>query len=703
MNPGYTGYMAQSRELGKAFVILANCSSEVTVELGEKIIRMVTSSEPVDLKFSSKYERLSLLLLALLIICGFLSICLFYRIYEIFSGTRKFKKITGISCLKITFIVLAGCILLSGLIFLPGYLFQYPVSTIFIWYPFTFKYAVVVLVISLLLCLLIGVVGILWQHNNYYLSTIPGIVVLSIFSGFSNMAIVVIITKVLTTDVNEKNHLIAFVIIFLLYIFTRRYVQVRLLRLSMKIILEFRVNLVEKILLTTYSKFEKLERGKIYSTLNDDIRTIGDSANILINILVSIITVVGVLFYLATLAFWVTIIMVTLILFITVIYYLISRNSNALFEQARDTRSSYMEQLNGLIDGFKELSMSYIKKNEYRKEVTDTCQDYRNKMVKARTGFINAFIVGESLLILTLFMMIFIVPRFFPVMDKSMVSSFVVVLMYLIGPVNTILHSIPTIVQLRVSWKRVKLFTQEVPADLTFNEMESISLLSKPSVTKLNLKNVAFRYGHSDQEESSFVVGPVSLTMNSGEATFITGGTGSGKTTLAKLITGLYEPQQGIIEIDDEPISSNALSEFFTTVFNPFHLFPTVYRKPDQSVEDPAGYLSLLKLDKKVKMNGNKFSTLNLSTGQKKRLALLQCFLEDKPIFLFDEWAADQGPEYRKIFYTEIVPMIKEKGKILICITHDDHYFHLADKIIKLNMGQAEIMKEKTSVTHTNR
>ncbi|MFD1905689.1 ATP-binding cassette domain-containing protein [Paenibacillus rhizoplanae] len=61
-------------------------------------------------------------------------------------------------------------------------------------------------------------------------------------------------------------------------------------------------------------------------------------------------------------------------------------------------------------------------------------------------------------------------------------------------------------------------------------------------------------------------------------------------------------------------------------------------------------YLKMLDLDGKVSIDNGRFSTLKLSGGQRKRLALLICYLEDRPIYLFDEWAADQDPEFRKFF-----------------------------------------------------
>jgi putative ATP-binding cassette transporter len=181
------------------------------------------------------------------------------------------------------------------------------------------------------------------------------------------------------------------------------------------------------------------------------------------------------------------------------------------------------------------------------------------------------------------------------------------------------------------------------------------------------------------------------LTINQGEIVFIIGGNGSGKTTLAKLVTGLYKADGGEILINEKPVHPAELGEYFSTVFSPICLFDTLYNiDTNNKQNDIKKYLNMLNLDDKVHITGNKYSTIELSSGQRKRLGLLQCFLEDAPIFLFDEWAADQDPTYRQYFYRKILPEMKQAGKLIIAITHDDHYFDVADKVFKMDNGKLE-------------
>jgi putative pyoverdin transport system ATP-binding/permease protein len=195
-------------------------------------------------------------------------------------------------------------------------------------------------------------------------------------------------------------------------------------------------------------------------------------------------------------------------------------------------------------------------------------------------------------------------------------------------------------------------------------------------------------------EERGFLLGPISLALRPGEITYIVGGNGSGKSTLAKLITGLYFPLDGAVRLNGvaiTPQNSEWYRQHFSAIFTDFHLFESYLgfsqSNLDSEVED---YLRQLQLDHKVQVNNGVLSTTQLSQGQRKRLALLTAYLEDRPGYLFDEWASDQEPLFRDLFYKQILVKLKERGKTVIVITHDDRYFHLADHLVKLDYGKVE-------------
>jgi putative ATP-binding cassette transporter len=173
---------------------------------------------------------------------------------------------------------------------------------------------------------------------------------------------------------------------------------------------------------------------------------------------------------------------------------------------------------------------------------------------------------------------------------------------------------------------------------------------------------------------------------------FLVGGNGSGKSTLAKLLTGLYIPETGEIIADGKPITDQNREWYrqkFSAVFSDFYLFDKLLGLVSSDIDAKTQeYLTKLQLNHKVTVQNGRLSTTALSQGQRKRLALLTTYLEDRPFYVFDEWASDQDPVFKNIFYTQLVPDLKSRGKTVLVISHDDRYFHLADRVVKLDYGK---------------
>jgi len=203
---------------------------------------------------------------------------------------------------------------------------------------------------------------------------------------------------------------------------------------------------------------------------------------------------------------------------------------------------------------------------------------------------------------------------------------------------------------------------------------------------------VVFSYGKENGTEAPFALGPISLELHPGELVFVIGGNGSGKSTFVKVLTGLYQPTQGNVTLAGRMITEanrEWYREHFSVVFSDFHVFHKLLGQSDSEAERLAPqYLRLLHMEQKVTVHERTFSTLDLSQGQRKRLALVTAYLEDRPIYVFDEWAADQDPQYKEIFYKTLLPDLRERGKLVVVITHDDRYFHLGNQVIKLEDGK---------------
>jgi len=519
-------------------------------------------------------------------------------------------------------------------------------------------------------------------------------IVLGVVSGVGNAFVIFIINEAIVRTNNLTNGLLFyFVIAILMYVVGQRYVRSMLVNLTNEIIYEKRIELIDKLLNTRFSILEGMERGRVEATLNNDTEVISRSIGIVISGATNLITLVFCFLYLGVMNVYALFLSIAIIVFLAILYLFVGNRANKIMEETRDLQNVFFGFITDMLNGFKELTLNIKKRRDFRKGIQESCNSYKEKRNIYQLRYSDIFVLGELLFVLVIGCVVFVFPEIFKQMDQIMLSNYVFVFLYMTGPVNQLLDSVPHFAQIRVSWDRIKHMNKELnsleehPTDgHHFNESESI---------QLRLIDVTYSYhGANDLPHSSFEVGPINYEFRSGSIVFITGGNGSGKSTLAKLLTGLYEPDAGHITLNGESILPVELGQYYSAIFGDYHLFDRFYGIDWQAKEVEMNYyLERLELQDKLQIQNGVFSTTKLSTGQKKRLALLITYLEDKPICLFDEWAADQDPEYRRFFYEVLLPEMKASGKCIIAITHDDHYFHLADHMIKMDMGQMSVLE----------
>jgi cyclic peptide transporter len=689
LNPNYTSFAGWRGKTG--VVVLANASSSATTAVGLNVLRLL-NGEPVhiekqplngqDALFSVMTALLGVYVLTLFLFVG-------WRLVLWRRGQARWRVPGPRQLLKWGLVLILLAPLLAAVYLLPQALARFNWAAALVWTPQSFATMTLLWVAAIGMSYGVYIFGSLLADRNAYRGVMPRILLLSVVSGLANTVLVILVTNAVGQEENLAYVLFYFGLIFGLYILCRKAVQTHLTRLTGNLVSDLRRYMLRKVFATSYQDFEQLERGQVYTTLNDDTNQVSNAANVAVSLVSNVVTVLGAFLFLCTIAFWAAALTIGVILLISLLYYLMTQKSNALFEEARSASSRYMDYLNGMIDGFKELSMHRQKRFGYKQNIEAASDILQENLVTARIRFINAFLVGESLLITVLALVAFALARIFPDIAYSTLMSFVVILLYLIGPINAITGGVPVCLQMRVSWKRIQKFLATIRANPALEQPAGNPAAVPPTVEEFTVSNVHFGYSGTDGE-GSFKAGPISFTARSGEIIFLTGGNGSGKTTIAKMLTGLYQVHGGQLLIDGKAIGAPEVGEYFSVAFNPAHLFPRLYGVDCGAAEAIAHYLALLDLDGKVRVEDGNFSTTNLSSGQRKRLALLQAYLEDKPILLLDEWASEQDPEYRRVFYRQLLPELRRRGKIVIAITHDDHYYDVADRIIKLHQGKID-------------
>jgi putative ATP-binding cassette transporter len=267
-------------------------------------------------------------------------------------------------------------------------------------------------------------------------------------------------------------------------------------------------------------------------------------------------------------------------------------------------------------------------------------------------------------------------------------------MLYIVSPLDILSSLLPTFSRARIALEKIESLGLSLEQDST--EHEAAGQLGREADWKeIRLEGVTHTY-YRENETSRFTLGPVDLTLVPGEMVFIVGGNSSGKTTLAKLITGLYSPEGGEVRINGRAVADetrDAYRQHFSMVFSDFYLFDTLLGLDNPAFDldrQAQKYLDKLQLSGSVEIKGGALSTTSVSQGQRKRLALLTAYLEDRPIYVFDEWAADQDPVFKEVFYLHLLPELKARGKTVLVISHDDRYYYVADRIVKLDYGKVE-------------
>ncbi|WP_170251819.1 cyclic peptide export ABC transporter [Aquimarina intermedia] len=688
LNPNYSSYININKDTQNAIAVLTNSNSSYTNSIANNVLSIIKGKK-VERDFNPDSGIDSSFTIASIVLAFYCLAVLIYLLINLSQIVLRYRKYEKASLKKIRHIFIMMLVLvpyLYGIYLYPEALAGFDWDSIKIWAPQSFEWMIILILIAISLSMITYILNLFFPETDKFKKKLPQVFVISILTGLSGIAVIMLVTSAINSDKEFYYFAFYYLLVLGIYLLGRKFVQTNLIELTNETVYDLRVQIVDKIFKTTYHDFEKISRGRVYTTLTDDTNVIGNSATVFLGFITSIITAVGGFIYLASIEPWATIITISVMIFLSGLSYFLVYTTKNYVEEARSEKNVFMRLVSGIIDGYKEISMSRIKKLEYKDDISSSANRFREKQNISSIKSYDVSLVAELLLVLLLGFAAFGISEFFPNVKNYAIISFVMILLYLIGPINTLLQAIPQILQISVSWNRIKEFIEDIPTKLNTDT---------PIVPKLNplldmtLNDITFQYKGDDDHTSNFSIGPINLKINVGEILFIVGGNGSGKTTLAKLLTGLYLPDSGHISLNGKKIEDGQLSEYLSAVFNPTYLFEKLYNVDFQKHKAKfERYVELFDLNDKVYVTDeNKYSTLNLSSGQRKRLALLNCFLEDSPIYLFDEWAADQDPEYRKFFYRNLLPDMKRQGKMIIVITHDDHYFDVADRLMKMERG----------------
>lgn len=510
---------------------------------------------------------------------------------------------------------------------------------------------------------------------------------LGIVGGFAGAALVAVINHAIHTAPAQRLWLLVFVGLAVTKVASSLLSNLLLVRLAQTTILGLCDNLCRRITATPLRQLEQIGAPRLLACLIDDVAVLGAAIQVIPSLTVNLAILAGCAAYLAWLSPIALLAAGILVATGAVCYKILLARAYKAIQRARDGRDMLFRHFRALIEGIKELKLSRQRCDMFLLDEIGTTSDYlRRQNVISMNQYSIADGWSQSMLYLLLGLLLFGLPALGGISLQAM-TAYVFTALYTMTPIWSIIGLLPVINRGQDALDRF----EKIGFGLEANQVESQIPPPPPSTARIEFRDVFFSY-ESDPPDSSFELGPLNVQIEPGEMVFIVGGNGSGKSTFVKLLTGLYLPQAGEIRVNGQRVTSEGQEQYrqlFSAVYSDFYLFERLLGFSGTGMDAKAGeYLEALELSHKVRIEGSRFSTTALSQGQRRRLALLFAYLEDRPVYVLDEWAADQDPGFREIFYSRLLPELKKRGKAVVVVTHDDRYFHIGDRILKLDYGK---------------
>ncbi|TGO03773.1 hypothetical protein PN36_00325 [Candidatus Thiomargarita nelsonii] len=517
------------------------------------------------------------------------------------------------------------------------------------------------------------------------------IMLMGALSGLANgliLAIINVAAEQVSHKSAEAKFFLLFLIAFALFIYTQRYALSQATIAVEELILQIRVRIADKIRRSELRFLEETGSASIYAPLTRDSNLISQMALVLVMTGQSVIVLVFSAIYLAWLSPLSLVITVVFIGSTIIVFLSHEKKISQELQSASQKETEFFETFGHILEGFKELKINSRKNDDVFWHIEQVSKETQEFKVSSGLRLVTTIMFSQVSFYLLLAILIFIIPLFSET-HSDVIFKITAAILFIMGPISQFAGAIPMIAKTNVAIE--SLYQLEAQLDeVSIHQTEQVSTPPIERFQEIRLDDMTFNF--SDKfGKILFSLSSINLTLKQGEMLFIVGGNGSGKSTLLKLLIGLYYPTSGSLYVDDEQIDSTnyqSYRELFAIIFTDFHLFDRLYGLGEIDESRLKSLLVLMELDKKTKYIDGKFTNLELSTGQKKRLAFITAVLEDKPIYIFDELAADQDPLFRKRFYEIILPDLKKQGKTIIAVTHDDKYFYTADRVVKMDSGK---------------
>lgn len=545
----------------------------------------------------------------------------------------------------------------------------------------------------------------LFHRFKWWLALATGLSTISAMAGVTMLTLISDAIDAFGKDDVELEHpFYLFIAVIFSVVSFGIFAQFVMLKLTTTTTFEIKSLLLKRVLATPYKQIEKIGGHRVLATLEGDVGAFSTGLLMLPNLVFNIVTILACMGYMLYSSWQLSILVFVIIGGIYVFWKSILKRALIHQTALREYTDQNFSNLRELVNGGKEINLNTNRiRYFYNVKMIPLFNEIRERTVKSELLFISAESLTNILIYCLIGLIVYGSSTLLPAIDSSIVVAFVLIVLYLVEPLGGLTDALDDVNQVKVSLNKIEKLELVEPE--VFKLPERYSARDIGQWKKIEFQDVKFQYDGAfkgiDEEfeevahskEYQFSLKPINLELNAGEITFVTGGNGSGKTTFAKLLIGMYEADAGHIIVDGKTLGDDISIEEYknslSVLFADFYIFKELLGQDGELADDDLvmKYIKLLNLKSAVDYKDGVLSKTQLSQGQKKRLTLLQALINDSPIFIFDEVAADQDPEFKQYFYCELLNELKEKGKIIVVISHDSQYFNVADKVISFEDG----------------
>jgi len=531
--------------------------------------------------------------------------------------------------------------------------------------------------------------------------SLPRLLFMSALGGISNASILAAINAgVQSVNAGGKPGLWAatlFVVALFLFQKTQQYVTITATTEIEAIIHKLRLRLMDLIRRSELLEVEKVGRARIVAAITSDTAVLTQASNMLCFTVQGAVLILFVSIYVAYLSFTAFVLTFVIVAGAGTIFHLKNRRLSAQKAESAAWERRLFDRLTDFLDGFKEVRLNAARSDDLFEDAINVSSTAATIKIRTQSETFKMIVTSQISMYILLGAVVFVAPNLSDSLGGASISKTTTALLFVVGACFGLVQSIPILLNANAAATRIEQLERALEESAP--ELEPLDLAVPKRFELIEMRNIVFSYVDRFSD-TAFRIGPIDFSLRSGELVFITGGNGSGKSTFLRVFAGLYAPDSGEVTLDGLRINDATRDTYralMSGIFFDYHLFKRLYGIPEPDPGELTRLLTKFRLEDKTGLVDGEFRTLDLSGGQRRRLALIVSILEKRPIMLLDEWTAEQDPEYRRKFYDEILPELLRAGATIVVITHDDRYLdELRLPARRIRMDEGRIVEQRT-------